>query len=80
MMAKPLTSILQQKQFTWSSTTQTTFEESKFAMISTLVLSLPNFNEEFVIETDASDKGIGASVITKRAPYYFLQQGTWGQQ
>jgi hypothetical protein len=74
MMAKPLTSILQQKQFTWSSAAQTTFEELKSAMISTPVLALPNFNEEFVIETDASDRGIGTMLSQNGHPIAFYNK------
>jgi hypothetical protein len=74
MMAKPLTSILQQKQFNWSSAAQTAFEELKSAMISTPVLALPNFNEEFVIETDASDRGIGAVLSQNGHPIAFYSK------
>ncbi|GKC45021.1 retrotransposable element Tf2 [Tanacetum coccineum] len=38
----------------------TAFEELKRAMIQAPVLKLPNFKEEFIIETDASGGGIGA--------------------
>ncbi|GJX02126.1 retrotransposable element Tf2 [Tanacetum coccineum] len=39
---------------------QQAFENLKIAMINAPVLALPNFQEEFTVETDASDEGIGA--------------------
>lgn len=35
----------------------------KNAMVSTLVLALPNYNLPFIIEADASGDGIGAVVM-----------------
>ena len=37
----------------------------KKAMVSTPILKLPNFNYPFIIETDASDKGLGAELIQR---------------
>jgi hypothetical protein len=49
-MAKPLTSILQQKQFSWSGAAHNDFEELKSALMSTPVLAIPNFDDIFVVE------------------------------
>jgi hypothetical protein len=59
ILAKPLTSLLQHKQFVWTEEAHVAFDSLKKAMSSTLVLSLPNFDHQFVIETDACDKGVG---------------------
>ena len=50
IMAKPLTSILQQKQFSWSGAAHNDFEELKSALMSTPVLAIPNFDDIFVVE------------------------------
>lgn len=74
MLAKPLTSLLQQKQFTWSSLAQTSFDALKAAMVSTPVLGLPDFGETFVIETDACDSGIGAVLSQRGHPIAFYNK------
>nr|GEY99751.1 hypothetical protein [Tanacetum cinerariifolium] len=59
-ISQPLTALLKKNAFNWNSQAQTAFENLQQAMVHSLVLSLPNFAEEFVIETDASGFGIGA--------------------
>ena len=39
---------------------KTTFEALKIAMTNTPVLTLPDYTQEFVVETDSSHRGIGA--------------------
>ncbi|GKG25468.1 putative mitochondrial protein [Tanacetum coccineum] len=43
-------------------------------MISTPVLSLPNFNKEFVMETDACDVGIGAVLVQDGHPIAYTSK------
>jgi hypothetical protein len=43
ILAKPLTSLLQHKQFSWPPSTQQAFDSLKTAMTSTPVLTLPDF-------------------------------------
>jgi hypothetical protein len=74
ILAKPLTVLLQQKQFGWPPSAQTAFEALKDAMITTPVLALPNFSETFVIETDACDTGIGAVLSQKGHPVAFYSK------
>jgi hypothetical protein len=65
VIAKPLTNLLQHKGFQWTDQAEKAFQELKRVMMSTLVLALPNFEESFVVETDACDDGIGAVLMQK---------------
>lgn len=41
----------------WSEQAQVAFETLKNAMTMILVLAVPNFDKEFVVQADASGKG-----------------------
>ncbi|GJT50116.1 putative mitochondrial protein [Tanacetum coccineum] len=56
-ISQPLTMLLKKDAFQWNSQAQEAFERLKQVMVPSLVLALPNFEEEFVIETDASRMG-----------------------
>jgi hypothetical protein len=61
MLAKPLIDLLKKgQQFVWTSLTEQAFQALKAALTSAPVLALLNFEKTFTVETDASDKGIGA--------------------
>ena len=74
LIAHPLTQLLRKKQFQWSDEAQQAFETLKQAMSSTPVLILPNFKEPFVIETDASDVGIGAVLMQNNQPVAYMSK------
>ncbi|GJS33672.1 ty3-gypsy retrotransposon protein [Tanacetum coccineum] len=59
-MAAPLTNLLRKEDFKWGESESTAFETLKLQLSTTLVLSLPDFKQTFVVETDAADEGIGA--------------------
>ncbi|GJT45563.1 zinc finger, CCHC-type containing protein [Tanacetum coccineum] len=60
IISYPLTQLLKKNCFHWSNTTQVAFDKLNQAMIEALVLKWHDFNELFVLETDASYGRIGA--------------------
>ncbi|XP_068651564.1 uncharacterized mitochondrial protein AtMg00860-like [Aristolochia californica] len=59
-MAAPLTSLLNQNSFIWNAEATQSFVGLKSALAFAPVLQLPNFDELFVVECDASGGDIGA--------------------
>ena len=59
LIAYPLTQLLRKKQFQWTTTP---------------VLALQNFAEQFIIETDASDIGIGTVLMQHGQPVAYLSK------
>lgn len=50
------------------------FDKVKLAMTSTPILALPNFQETFIIETDACQDGIGAVLMQQGQPVAYLSK------
>nr|GEU47026.1 hypothetical protein [Tanacetum cinerariifolium] len=57
-----------------SKLAQKDFDELKNAMVNTPVLALLNFQEEFTVETNASDEGIRAVLLQKGHPIAYLSR------
>jgi hypothetical protein len=75
LISKPLTNLLRKGNlFVWTSETETTFQTLKKTLISALVLALPNFSIPFVVETDASAKGIGAVLQQQGHPIAYVSK------
>ena len=74
-ISKPLTQLLHKNTpFIWTSECQLAFETLKHALIIASVLALPDFNCQFVVETDACDTGIGAVLLQKEHPLAFVSR------
>ena len=53
--------------FEWSTECQSAFESLKSSIVQSPVLAYPNFELDFVLETDASVKGLGAVLSLRQA-------------
>ncbi|XP_077865927.1 uncharacterized protein LOC144353210 [Saccoglossus kowalevskii] len=62
-LATPLYSITGKKSFKWEGEQQVAFYTIKNALISALVLALPNRVDPFILDTDASNLAIGAELL-----------------
>lgn len=75
MLSKPLTELLKKnKSFVWTVEQEEAFQALKQALVSAPVLALPDFKKQFVVETDASDKGIGAVLMQDGHPLAYLSK------
>ena len=74
VISKPLTQLLKNGGFTWNQNAQLAFEGLKKAIITAPILSMPNFEILFIIETDACGVGIGALRMQNRHPITFISK------
>ncbi|KAH9753704.1 hypothetical protein KPL71_015173 [Citrus sinensis] len=74
VLARPLTNLLKKGQFEWNAEADKAFINLKKAMTSTPTLAMPNFNETFIIVTDASGDGIGAILQQQGHPIAFMSR------
>jgi hypothetical protein len=54
------------EKFAWNDDAKVAFEKLKHHLVEAPILIYPNFNEQFYIETDASDYAIGAILTQKK--------------
>ena len=62
-IATPLTDLTRKSQpnkVVWTPDCTESFQKLKNALCSAPILQSPNFDEKFILQTDASDRGIGA--------------------
>ena len=64
--ARPLHSLTcKNAQFIWTPTYQQAFDKLKQLLTDAPVLAFPNFEQDFILETDASGEGLGAVLAQK---------------
>nr|GFA99071.1 hypothetical protein [Tanacetum cinerariifolium] len=73
-IAQPLTTLLKKNAFGWNDTAQEAFLQFKESMIQALVLDLPDFEKEFVVETDASGTGLGVMLQQGGHPIAYIRK------
>jgi hypothetical protein len=75
VISKPLTNLLKKKEvFVWTTETETAFQALKQALVSALVLALPDFALPFSIEADACAIGIGVVLSQKGHPLAYVSK------
>ncbi|KAB5521787.1 hypothetical protein DKX38_026106 [Salix brachista] len=79
-ISKPLTQLLKKDAFIWQEEALTAFNALKQAMIQPPVLSLPDLNLPFVVETDASGSGLGAVLMQAGHPIAFISKALGPRQ
>ena len=73
-MAAPLTDLLQKDGFKWGVEETSAFDKLKQQLSTAPILGLPNFNQMFVVEADASDNGIGAVLLQNSRPISYFSR------
>jgi hypothetical protein len=73
-ISAPLTTLLKKNSFTWTPAVAQAFQTLKTAMCTTLVLALPDFTKTFVLECDASGKGIDTILMQEGQPLAFTSK------
>ena len=67
ILAKPLYSLTENStKFSWDNNCQTAFEKLKQLLVSSPILSFPIEGGDFILDTDASNHGIGAVLSQKQ--------------
>jgi hypothetical protein len=73
-IATPLMALLKKNSFSWTPAVSQAFQTLKTAMCTNLVLALPDFTKTFVLECDASGKGISSFLMQEGRPLAFTNR------
>jgi hypothetical protein len=73
-IVSPLIALHKKNSFTWTPVVAQDFQTLKMVMCTNPVLALPNFTKTFVLECDASRKGIGIVLMQEGRPLAFTNK------
>jgi len=73
-IAAPLTLLLRKEGFHWTDAATGAFSALKAAISAAPVLHLPNFDNEFIVDCDASGSGFGAVLHQGAGPVAFFSR------
>lgn len=71
-ITRSLTDMLKKGNFKWNLKAEASFEQLKMVMTQAPVLALPNFDELFIVECDATRSGIGGVLMQNQRPIAFF--------
>lgn len=71
--------MLKKNSFQWTEEARDTFYQLKKIMSLLSVLALLDFSKPFVIESDASGKGVGAMLMQEGRPIAYMSQAFEGK-
>ena len=74
LLAAPLTELLKATLFEWSTSADHAFQQIKIALLSALVLHLPDFDKLFDVVTYASGLDVGAVLSQELHPVSFFSE------
>ncbi|GJS07496.1 retrotransposon-related protein [Tanacetum coccineum] len=77
-VAAPLSHFLQKQAFQWGDMENKAFQDLKARLSEAPILGLPNFEDMFIVEVDASYVGIGAVLIQNEKPLSYSSQRNLG--
>jgi hypothetical protein len=73
VISRPLSSLLKKNTvYVWTEEHESTFAALKQALVSAPIFALPNFEQPFIIETDANNGVVGAVLMQGGHPLAFL--------
>ena len=75
LIAKPLLQLTKGNKLSWTVDAEDAFNHLKNALATTPVLALPDFTNSFVVETNASNLGIGVVLVQHGRPIAYYSHG-----